>query len=542
MAMTNTCTLLVSGIQVPLDTLEGDVCLLAQKRLSREGIRVRGASSHVFRRSVDARKRDNVQFVYSVAVSGTFDPSALSRVARGDVPRISILKSELPAIEKGSEALRARPLVVGSGPAGLFCAFMLAEGGYNPILIERGGDVEERKRANERFSTERILDTDTNVQFGAGGAGTFSDGKLVTRVNDPLAQYVLETFCTFGAPKEILIEAKPHIGTDILCDVVENMLSRIVALGGEVHYHTKMERLLWSGGEVIGVKTNRGDIPAGAVVLAIGHSARDTYDALLEDNLLIEPKPFSVGVRVEHLQEDINTALYGTFADHPALGAAEYHLSHDTKVRGVYSFCMCPGGYVMAAASEEDSVVVNGMSHHARDGRNANSAIAVSVSCADYGGTPRAAIEFQRKIERDAFVAGGSDYSVPLTTMGDFLTHQSGTEPTRITPTYMGGCAYKIAKVEEYLPPFITEALRGGLLAFEKKIHGFTTPDAILSGAETRTSAPVRILRDSQARVAIGSKNLYPCGEGAGYAGGITSAALDGIHTALAIMRIYRPI
>lgn len=538
----NQHTLIVGGIQVPLDIVVGDVCLLAKKRLEKANIHGRELDAHIFRRSIDARKKDSVQFVYSVAVTGFFSKGVIERVTRGEFKQISLLKSGEPEVILGDAPLTARPLVVGSGPAGLFCALLLAEAGYHPILIERGGDVSERQAAIRRFSKEHTLDTESNVQFGAGGAGTFSDGKLVTRVNDPLCQYVLKTFCDFGAPKGIMIEAKPHIGTDVLCRIVENMIGRIVALGGEVRYHTKLESLVWQGDEVVGVRTNGGDIPVGAVVLAIGHSARDTYETLLKDRLMIEPKPFSVGVRVEHLQEDIDRALYGRFAGHPALGAAEYHLSHDTKGRGVYSFCMCPGGYVMAAASEPDSVVVNGMSYHARDGRNANSAIAVSVRCEDYGGTPDGAIAFQRKIERAAFQAGGGNYAVPLTTMGDFINGGQGTAPTRILPTYMDGDHFGLSTPQAYLPDFICDALRGGLIAFENKIHGFTTPDALISGAETRTSAPVRILREAESRVALQSKNLYPCGEGAGYAGGITSAALDGIHTALAIMRTYRPM
>ncbi len=534
-------TLIVGGIQVPLDTLEGDVCFMAQKQLKRVGIFPKNGAYSIYRRSVDARKRDQVRFVYSVAVTASFGKGELEKVKTGSLKGISLLKTQMPQTQFGSQVLEQRPVVVGSGPAGLFCAYELASNGYRPILIERGGNVEERKAAILRFSSKRLLDTETNVQFGAGGAGTFSDGKLMSRVNDPMTGYVLDTFCSLGAPQSIRTEAKPHIGTDILANVVDAMIEKIKSLGGEVHFHTRLDGFLWRGERICGVKTNKGEIPCGLVVLAIGHSARDTYEMLLKAPLAIEAKPFSVGVRVEHLQSDIDTALYGKFAGHPKLGHAEYHLSHDTHGRGVYSFCMCPGGTVMAAASEEGGVVVNGMSYHARDGKNANSAIVASVFREDYGGTPQGAISYQRKIERDAFLAGGSDYSTPLTTMGDFLEDRSGTAPTRIQPTYMEGNGYRLAKPDVYLPPYIVTALRGGMAQFEKNISGFTAKDALLSGAETRTSSPVRILREPETRKAIGAPNLYPCGEGAGYAGGITSAALDGIHTALAIMRTYCP-
>lgn len=538
--MSATRTLLVSNLRVPLDTIEGDVCFLAQKTLRQAGILPSGATARIYRRSVDARKRDRITLVYSVAVTGAFSSRDLERAKK--LSGISLMKESMPLPVHGDTPLFHPPVVVGSGPAGLFCALILAEEGYRPILIERGGSVSERREVIRRFSRERILDTETNVQFGAGGAGTFSDGKLVTRVGDPMTAYVLDTFCTFGAPDRVRTDARPHIGTDVLTGIVDRMIARIESLGGEVRFHTRLDGLVLQGDHITGIRTTKGEIPCEALVLAIGHSARDTYRMLFDTPVLVEPKPFSVGVRVEHLQADIDQALYGDFAGHPALGAAEYHLSHDTARRGVYSFCMCPGGFVMPAASQENTVVVNGMSNAARDGINANSAIAVSVFREDYGNTPQRAIAFQERIEKDAFVAGGNTYAVPLTTMGDFLCEKRGTKPSRIQPTYMDGQAYACASPDDYLPDFVTGALRGGLSAFEKQIRGFTAPDAILSGAETRTSAPVRILREAESRTAIGVSNLYPCGEGAGYAGGITSAALDGIHTALALMRTYRPL
>lgn len=528
---------LISDIALPFTAPADEALAAAARQLKRLGIAPGAVQYHIYRRSVDARKRENIRFVYSVAASGVFSVRAVERMARaGILP----LPAGQPLVRPGREELSARPVVVGTGPAGLFSALLLAEAGYHPLVLERGGNVEERVAAVAAFSRTRVLDENTNIQFGAGGAGTFSDGKLVTRIHDPLNAYVLSRFVSFGAPSEIMLLAKPHIGTDILQTVVSRMLTRVVELGGEVRYHTCLQELVTSGGRVRSVVTAEGEeIPCGALLLAIGHSARDTYRMLLSHHIAIEAKPFSVGVRVEHLQEDIDRALYGRFAGHPALGHAEYTLSDRTGERGVYSFCMCPGGEVVAATSERQGVVVNGMSAHARDGKNANAAIAVSIHREDYGATPEAAIAFQQKIEQDAYRAAGSDYSAPACLMGDFLAGKSATAlEGRIAPTYMAGGVRPVMP-EAYLPSFVVQALRYSLPRFERQIAGYTAPDAVLTGPETRTSAPLRILRN-EARVSPTLDNLYPCGEGAGYAGGITSAAIDGIHTAEALIARYR--
>ena len=534
-----TLCLIVNNIKLPTDASFEEAFSVASSRLNKAGIRIRKPAFSVYKRSVDARRRDDIKFVYSVAVTAEF--TGVSEYSLSKAGAALNTKSEKPKLEPGSEVLNSRPLVVGSGPAGLFAALLLAEWGYKPVLIERGGSVSERKKAINDFKITRILDTDTNIQFGAGGAGTFSDGKLVTRINDGLCNYVLEKFVEFGAPEEILYLAKPHIGTDILCEIVDKIIDKIVELGGEVRYHTRLIDVSSSDGKIRVAKTNTGDIPCGAVILAIGHSARDTYEMLLSRGVSIEAKNFSVGMRIEHLALDIDKAMYGDKAGDPILGHAEYTLSHNTKERGVYTFCMCPGGEVVAATSENGGVVVNGMSHHARDGRNSNSAVVCSVFKEDYGATVTKAIEFQRKIERAAFIAGGSDYSAPIITFGDFVNNKACTDPSRILPTYMDG-GVKLALPEAYLPSFICDSIKNAIHAFDGKINGFASPYAVLTGAETRTSAPVRILRNNDSRLAIGFDNLYPTGEGAGYAGGITSAAVDGLKTAITLINRYSPV
>ena len=532
--------LLVNNVKLPVDASEKEAFSVARGILKKAGLASFASGYSIFRRSVDARQKPRIYFVYSIAVSGEFPPISEEKQRQLGISYQSATVA--PSIEKNGEAaLSAPPVVVGSGPCGLFAALLLAENGYNPIILERGGSISERHAAVSRFDREQILDTETNVQFGAGGAGTFSDGKLVTRINDPLTNYIIERFIEFGAPKEIRYIAKPHIGTDVLSAVVDRMIAHICSLGGKILYHTKFLSAITTNGRVTAVKTDNGVIAAGALILAIGHSARDTYNQLICENYAIEAKSFSVGMRIEHLAEDIDYAMYGSAAGNTNLGHAEYNLSHNTKTRGTYTFCMCPGGVVVAAASESGGVVVNGMSYHSRSGVNSNSAVVTSVFREDYGGSPIAAIDFQRRIEQAAFKAGGATYSAPIITVGDFLADKLVNEPRRILPSYMSGNNVKLARPESYLPDFVCSGIRSALLDFDKKISGFACSDAVLTGAETRTSAPLRILRDNTTRLATGFTNIYPAGEGAGYAGGITSAAVDGAKTAIAMMRIYCP-
>ena len=529
--------LIINNVKLPLNASLSEAFTVAKSRLRRAGLPA-GLSLSVYRRSIDARDKRSIIFVYSIAAFGEFGTPDPERLAEEGIT-VSEPVPELSFTE-GKEQLSHRPVVVGLGPSGLFAALLLAERGYRPIILERGGTVEERRAATERLVRERILDPETNIQFGAGGAGTFSDGKLVTRINDPLTQEVLKRLVEFGADESIKYIAKPHIGTDRLALIVSAMAERIEELGGEIHYHTRFLAPIVRGDTVVGVKTSIGDIPTGAVLLCIGHSARDTHKTLIESGYDITAKSFSVGMRIEHKREDIDKALYGDFAGHPELGAAEYNLSADTKARGVYTFCMCPGGVVVPAASEEGGVVVNGMSYSARDRENSNSAVACSVFTEDYGGTPLAAIDFQRRIERLAFAAGGGDYSAPVITVGDFLSGQLKSFPKEVMPSYMDG-AVRLARPEEFLPVFVTESIGRALTSFGRRIKGFDSPSAVLTGAETRTSSPVRIMRNMETRLATGYSNFYPVGEGAGYAGGITSAAVDGIRSAAALITKYKP-
>lgn len=521
-------TFIYNNISLPFTEKEESFCAIAKNKMKRAA---NTAQFHfyIYRKSVDARRKDDIRFVCSVAAV-TDDSLSNAQTERIIKAGFKIVWQDEETVDCGNELLSARPLVVGCGPAGMFCALSLAEKGYRPIVIDRGGSVASRTAAYGKFCTERVLDPENNIQFGAGGAGTFSDGKLTTRINDPKCSYVLNRFVEFGAHKDITVKAKPHIGTDVLQNVVTNIIKQIEKLGGNVVLDCRLDSIKRNADKTLTASTSKGDMVCGCVVLATGHSARDTYSMLMSSGFELVSKPFSVGVRIEHLREELDLATYGKYAGDPRLGAAEYNFS-DTTGRGVYTFCMCPGGEIVAAATEEGGVVVNGMSRNARNSKNSNSAIAVTVNREDYGSNVVSAIEYQRMLERRAFAAGGSDYSVPIQTVGDFLNGKHGTEPTKVQPSYMGGGCYRVADLSAELPRYISAELKKGIVSFSKKRQGFDAPYAVLLGFETRTSSPVRILRNDNLTT---EKNdlIYPCGEGAGYAGGITSAAVDGLRVA----------
>lgn len=508
------------------------------------------------KQSLDARHKPDLFFVYTVDVKTENEQSILKRVKRKRHTEEITLCAEQPYVfpDAGKSEMQSRPVVVGCGPSGLFCAYFLAAYGYRPILIERGAPVEERTMDVEDFWKTGYLKPDSNVQFGEGGAGTFSDGKLNTLVKDPNGRIrkVLQIFTLHGAPDDILYVNKPHVGTDILCGIIRSMREEIIACGGEVHFHTCMDSLVLddSGKMITGINLRHGSRKwiqeTNTLILAPGHSARDTFYSLYNQNVPMEAKSFAVGVRAEHPQAMINRSQYGmTAPDH--LPAAAYKLTEKLEDgRGIYSFCMCPGGYVVNASSEDGMLAVNGMSYHARDSRNANSAIVVTVSPEDYGGTHALdGIEFQRKLEKAAFEAGKG--KIPVQRYGEFYSSVMG-EKTRISSEYdqdfqnhipcMKG-EYSEAELKNIFPEFLSRDLVLGIEKLNTKIRGFSHPDTILSAVESRTSSPVRILRNENMESEI--KGLYPCGEGAGYAGGITSAAVDGLKIAETIRRKYAP-
>ncbi len=484
-----------------------------------------GAVFSVHKRSVDARRKNDIKLVYSVIAEDHLSEKNINKLNSGGVkvyPAFTPFNA-LNAVKKGK-----RPVIVGFGPAGMFCALLLAEKGLEPLVLERGEDVESRVRSVGKFYETGVLDTESNIQFGAGGAGTFSDGKLTTRISSPYCRYVTEKFAEFGAPQEILHMARAHIGTDILRDVVANITKRIRELGGEIRFGCRAE--IHDGY----VSADGEKIDSDAYVIATGHSATDIYDGAMRCGYTVVPKAYSVGVRIEHLCSDIDRAMFGDLAGNPVLGHAEYNLSHREGERGVYTFCMCPGGEVVAAACDEGGVITNGMSNYRRDGRNSNSAVAVSVLPQDISDDPVKAIQFQKELERRAFAQGGSDFSAPCQTVGDFLAGKSGTEPGAITPTYMNG-RVRMCDLHGLFPGYIDSMLATGLQVFGKKIKGFDRADAVLTGVESRTSSPVRMVR-TEGYHSEKSRRIYPCGEGAGYAGGIMSAAVDGINVAVAVI------
>ena len=532
----------LSELKLPLDHSEHALSELIHSTLKITAEDVKSFS--IYKRSYDARKQ-KLLLVYIVDVelrSDRLEAQLLSKfTTNSHIRPAPDMVYQLPV--KLNEAPAIRPVVIGFGPCGIFAAMMLAQMGFKPIVIERGKQVRERTKDTWGLWRKRVLHTESNVQFGEGGAGTFSDGKLYSQIKDPrfLGRKVMTEFVKAGAPEEILLVSKPHIGTFRLVKVVENMREQIIAMGGEIRFQQRVCDFHIEDGHIRGLTIeNLADgstyeLRADHVVLALGHSSRDTFAKLYERGVYMEAKPFSVGFRIEHPQGLIDRARLGQHAGHPLLGAADYKLVHHAaNGRSVYSFCMCPGGTVVAATSEEHRVVTNGMSQYSRNERNANAGIVVGISPADYPGGPLAGIAFQRKLESNAFVMGGSNYEAPGQLVGDFIVGKASTELGSVEPSYKPGV--KMTDLADALPEYAITAMREALPAFGKKIKGFDMHDAVLTGVETRTSSPLRITRGDDFQ-SLNTKGLYPAGEGASYAGGILSAGVDGIEVAEAVAR-----
>ena len=508
----------LSDVKLPVTVSENELIKIAEKKLKRKP-----AYFAIKKKSLDARDKENLRYVYSIEFSTEKQA------------QVEETYEQLPKVKMPDKPI----LVVGSGPAGLFCALRLIDHGIKPIVIERGERVEDRAKSIDKFVQDKELDINSNIQFGEGGAGTFSDGKLNTQTHTPLNKDVLKTFVKFGAPKEILWLNKPHLGSDNLKNIVKNMREYILQKGGEIHFSTKLTNLKITNNQLQAVtlqdlKTGETrNLEVSSVVLAIGHSARDTFEMLRSSGVQMRQKEFAVGVRIEHLQEEIGLAQYGK--NYKLLPPADYKLVSKTGDRSTFTFCMCPGGFVMPASSEVGGVVVNGMSNYARNERNANSALITQVRYEDFASEdPLAGMEYQRRLEQSAFVAGGKNYSAPVQLVGDFLTNKTSDKFGKVLPSYGAGTSF--CDLREVLPTYICESLKLALTDMDRKLKGVCTPDALLTAVETRTSSPVRIERAENLQ-SVNITGLYPCGEGAGYAGGITSSAADGIRVAEAVFQ-----
>lgn len=524
----------INEVKQSLDNTKEDLMNSCKKILKVKDEQIK--SMTIARQSVDSRKKDNVFFCYTVDVEIDGDEEKiLKKINSNKLQTVEPYKYEIPENKRVSQF---RPVVVGFGPAGIFAALTLARSGLKPLVLERGRDVEARTRDVNTFFTKKVLDETSNIQFGEGGAGTFSDGKLTTGIKNTLCRKVFLEFHAHGAPEEILYSGKPHIGTDKLAGVVKKMREEIIELGGEVLFEAKLTDIIIYNSSVQGVTYEKGgksyDFETDTAIVAIGHSARDTVKMLYGKGIQMMQKPFSVGARIEHPRELIDKAQYGAFAGHKALGAADYKLAcHGEHERGAYTFCMCPGGTVVAATSEKGGVVVNGMSEWARDGRNSNSALLVNVYPEDFPSEHvLSGFELQKQMEQKAFILGGGDYSAPCQLVGDFLKGEKSTKLSFVDPTCPTGVTP--SDIRQVLPKKVTDTMADAIVQMDKKLKGFALPDAVLTAPETRSSSPVRILRDDIYQTNI--RGLYPCGEGAGYAGGIVSAAVDGIKCAHAVL------
>ncbi|MGZ5052480.1 MAG: NAD(P)/FAD-dependent oxidoreductase [Methylobacter sp.] len=523
----------ITELKLPLDHPEH---MLKAAILERLGIDAKELVTFtIFRRGYDARKKNAILLVYTVDVETSNEQTILERLKND--PHISATPdTSYRFVTQAPETLAQRPVVIGMGPCGVFAGLILAQMGFRPIILERGKKVRERTKDTFGLWRQRVFNPESNVQFGEGGAGTFSDGKLHTQIKDPnhYGRKVLTELVKAGAPSEILYVSKPHIGTFRLVSVVEELRSTIESLGGEIRFQSRVEDFDIDNGQIRGVTLANGEvIRTNYVLLAVGHSARDTFKMLYDRGVYIEAKPFSVGFRIEHPQSLIDTCRFGSNAGNPLLGAADYKLVHHCRNgRSVYSFCMCPGGTVVAATSEEGHVVTNGMSQYSRNERNANSGIVVGITPDDYPGHPLAGIDFQRRLEANAFKLGGETYEAPGQLVGDFLAQRPSTALGSVQPSYTPGV--HLCDLSTALPEYAITAIREAIPAFEKQIKGFAMHDAVLTGVETRTSSPVRIKRNEFYQ-SLNVKGLFPAGEGAGYAGGILSAAVDGIKVAEAL-------
>ncbi len=526
----------INELQLPLDH---PAEALRQAIIARLGIKdAELLDFSVFKRSYDARKKNSeITFVYIIDADVADEDKVLGRLAEDRNIRVSPDTGYYP-VGQAPEGLSERPLVVGFGPCGLFAALTLAQMGFRPIVLERGRDVRSRTKDTWALWRKKVLSPESNVQFGEGGAGLFSDGKLYSQIKDPkfYGRKVMHEFVRAGAPEEIMFVSKPHIGTFRLTGVVSTMREEIKALGGEVRFDSRVVDFIIEDGRIQGVRMADGEeLRSRYVVLALGHSSRDTFRMLHERGVYIEAKPFAVGFRIEHPQSLIDNARLGKYAGHPELGAADYKLVYHAKNgRAVYSFCMCPGGTVVAATSEPNRVVTNGMSQYSRNERNANAGIVVGISPEeDFPGGPLAGVELQERLESRAFELGGSDYCAPGQLVGDFIRGRASSAFGEVEPSYKPGV--RLGDLAPSLPDYVIEAIREALPAFGKQIRGFDRADAVLTGIETRTSSPVRIKRDNESLQSINTRGLYPAGEGAGYAGGILSAGVDGIKVAEAV-------